>query len=213
MRTNIPPREDYYLHDGRFYLRSKWSKWLRLKALLATFIFGTFLTANAMFSNHTKTTVVGKVFAFEEAALIEYVQSTNKSLTEKEAIDIIMSMSKWSKEFKIDLSLIVATAQTESRFDKHAISSAGALGLMQVIPSWHLARIKKAKEDVGTPELFNIETNVYLGTAILKECIQNFKTVSKGLLCYNGSMSKPNGYDEKVLKTKNTIERYVLQNT
>jgi len=212
MRTNIPPREDYYLHDGKFYLRSKWSKWIRLKALLATFIFGTFLTANAMIYNHTKTTVVGNVYAFKEAALIEYVQNINKSLTEKEAIDIIMSMSKWSKEFNIDLSLIVATAQTESKFDKHAISSGGALGLMQVIPSWHLARIKKAKEDVGTPEIFNIETNVYLGTAILKECIQNFKTVNKGLLCYNGSMSKPTGYDEKVLHTKGNIEKFILQN-
>ncbi len=61
----------------------------------------------------------------------------------------------------MDPDLVIAVMQVESRFDRFAVSSAGAQGLMQVMPFW--------RNEIGRPQdnLTQIETNVRYGTAIL----------------------------------------------
>jgi len=81
--------------------------------------------------------------------------------------------------------LVLAVIQVESNFDRFAISSAGARGLMQVMPFW----IK----ELGHPDdnLFIPQMNLRYGTTILKYYLDKEKgQTSKALARYNGSVGK-----------------------
>ncbi len=81
-------------------------------------------------------------------------------------------VSKYAKKYNISKNLIYSIIKTESNFNQFAISSAGALGLMQIVPS-SAGRdaYKYAKNKTWTPSksyLFNAQNNIELGSAYLK---------------------------------------------
>lgn len=79
--------------------------------------------------------------------------------------------------------LVLAVIEIESRFDRFAISSAGALGLMQVMPFW--------LKEIGHPEdnLFDIHTNLRMGCTILRYYLDKEKgNLTHALARYNGSL-------------------------
>jgi hypothetical protein len=82
------------------------------------------------------------------------------NIPKEDAASISVSVLHWSKTFNVDPSLILGVIFVESEFKKYAISSAGALGLMQVLPKWHIDKIKTAKKELGNPEVFDIHTNI-----------------------------------------------------
>lgn len=79
--------------------------------------------------------------------------------------------------------LVLAVIEVESRFDRFAISSAGAIGLMQVMPFW-LKEIGRPKDN-----LFDIRTNLRLGCTILRYYMDKEKNdLTAALARYNGSL-------------------------
>ena len=94
---------------------------------------------------------------------------------------------------KLNPDLVLAVMNIESHFDRYAISSAGAQGLMQVMPFWRM--------EIGRPQdnLTHMETNIRYGTVILA----HYMDVAKGdmveaLARYNGSYGKLK-YPNKVI--------------
>ncbi|MRI35339.1 hypothetical protein EOPP23_20480 [Endozoicomonas sp. OPT23] len=86
-----------------------------------------------------------------------------------------------------DLSpeMVLALIQTESSFNRFAISSAGAQGLMQVMPFW--------KNVIGRPEdnLTDVATNLRYGSTILSYYLEKEKgNMTRALARYNGSLGK-----------------------
>ena len=82
--------------------------------------------------------------------------------------------------------LVLAVIDVESRFDRFAISSAGALGLMQVMPFW--------LKELGRPDdnLFNVQTNLRYGCTILRHYLDREKgNLLPALARYNGSYGRP----------------------
>lgn len=78
--------------------------------------------------------------------------------------------------------LVLAVIEVESNFDRFAISSAGAMGLMQVMPFW--------LDEIGHPEdnLFDIHTNLRMGCTILKYYLDmEDGELTPALARYNGS--------------------------
>jgi len=135
---------------------------------------------------------------------IKYILSKNPKLPESKATEIVEASNRWAREFKIDKKLILAIQQVESMYRPHAISESGAYGLMQVIPVWHKEKIIRAKKELGNPEVFNINTNIFLGALVLQECMKRTKRVTnKALLCYSGQTP---GYDKKVLNVYKKIQ-------
>jgi soluble lytic murein transglycosylase-like protein len=118
------------------------------------------------------------------------------SIPLKDAKQIVDSTYKWAKEFNVDEKLILAVAKIESKFNKHAISPSGAYGVMQIIPVWHKEKILAARAKLGNPELFHIDTNIFLGTWILKDCLIKTGNTIKALQCYSGQTA---GYSQKVM--------------
>jgi soluble lytic murein transglycosylase-like protein len=78
--------------------------------------------------------------------------------------------------------LVLAVIEVESNFDRFAISSAGAMGLMQVMPFW-LGEIGKPGDN-----LFDTRTNLRMGCTILKYYLDKENgNLTPALARYNGS--------------------------
>jgi soluble lytic murein transglycosylase-like protein len=89
--------------------------------------------------------------------------------------------------------LVMAVLDVESRFDPWAVSNAGAVGLMQVMPFW--------PEQLGMRryELTHIAANVRMGCAILRYYLeQERRDVRRALERYNGSVGHRD-YPDRVI--------------
>jgi soluble lytic murein transglycosylase-like protein len=89
--------------------------------------------------------------------------------------------------------LILAVIETESNFDQYAISVAGALGVMQIMPFW--------LDEIGRPDdnLLHLDTNLRYGCTILKFYLDKENgDLRRALGRYNGSLGKRK-YPNKVI--------------
>jgi len=89
--------------------------------------------------------------------------------------------------------LVMAVLDVESRFDRWAVSSAGAVGLMQVMPFW--------PERLGMRryQLTRVAANVSMGCAILRYYLDNERRdVRRALERYNGSVGHRD-YPDRVI--------------
>jgi soluble lytic murein transglycosylase-like protein len=96
-------------------------------------------------------------------------------------------------ESKLPPGLVMAVMEVESDFNRWAVSSAGAVGLMQVMPYW--------PERLGMKgyELVHVEPNIRMGCAILRFYLQHaHNDVRLALERYNGSVGHPE-YPDRVL--------------
>jgi soluble lytic murein transglycosylase-like protein len=94
--------------------------------------------------------------------------------------------------------LIMAIIYVESRFNRRAVSRAGAYGLMQVnYPVW------KDELNIDRRRLSQVDYNIELGLTILKGYLRETKgDIIKALLLYNNGYKYANSnYDEKVIAT------------
>ena len=89
-------------------------------------------------------------------------------------------------EFDVPTPLILAVIQTESHFQKNAVSSAGAEGLMQLLPeTFSFLANEKLKEMHDESDLRDPIVNIRYGTyylAYLRERFGNWRTA---LAAYN----------------------------
>lgn len=72
-----------------------------------------------------------------------------------------------AEEFSVPKEIICAVIYVESSFDKDAVSSAGARGLMQVMPSTFGDIQKALKTEYTDDDLFDPEINIRAGTYYL----------------------------------------------
>ncbi|HYG85997.1 MAG TPA: lytic transglycosylase domain-containing protein [Azospirillum sp.] len=102
--------------------------------------------------------------------------------------------------FTVDRALVFAVMRQESRFDPRMVSSAGATGLMQIIPSTAEHVVGRhddlADQDTGRPALFDPANNMELGQRYLAELMTTPEVNSNLILlaaAYNagpGTLSK-----------------------
>jgi soluble lytic murein transglycosylase-like protein len=85
----------------------------------------------------------------------------------------------------LDPQLVLGLIQVESGFKKYAVSSAGARGLMQVMPFW-IALIGRADDN-----LFHLRTNLRYGCTILRHYLDIEQgDLFRALGRYNGSLGR-----------------------
>jgi len=94
----------------------------------------------------------------------------------------------------LEPELVLAVIETESNFDTYAVSVAGALGLMQIMPFW--------RDEIGRPDdnLIHLETNLRYGCTILKFYLDKENgDLRRALGRYNGSLGQRK-YPNKVIE-------------
>ena len=111
-----------------------------------------------------------------------------------ERLAILRHVHREATAARLEPELVLAVIDVESNFDRFAISSAGARGLMQVMPFW--------LEEIGRPgdNLFHIRTNLRFGCAILRLYLDREKgDLPRALARYNGSLGQY-WYPERVYR-------------
>jgi soluble lytic murein transglycosylase-like protein len=99
-----------------------------------------------------------------------------------------------AKRLNLPPGLLMAVIDVESRFDRWAVSSAGAVGLMQVMPFW------PRQLGMSNAELLKIPQNIHMGAAILKFYLDREQgDYTRALARYNGSVGRRN-YSDLVLE-------------
>jgi soluble lytic murein transglycosylase-like protein len=85
-------------------------------------------------------------------------------------------------EFQLDPILVLSLVKQESAFDSHAISSTGALGLMQIMP----ATASDTVADLARVELIVPETNIRTGMKYLSQLLRRYNgNIVFALAAYN----------------------------
>ena len=101
-----------------------------------------------------------------------------------------------ARKHGFDPYLVMAIIFVESRFNRRAVSRAGAYGLMQVnYPVW------KDELNIDRSKLTQVDYNIELGLTILKGYLRETKgDLIKALILYNNGYKYSNtGYSEKII--------------
>jgi len=111
----------------------------------------------------------------------------------RERVRILKRAHQEASRVNLPPEMVLAVIDIESAFNAYAVSSAGAQGLMQVMPFW--------LDEIGRPgdRLIEIDTNLRMGCTILKYYydMENGDW-TRALARYNGSLGSRK-YPEKVL--------------
>ena len=112
-----------------------------------------------------------------------------------ERLRILRTVHQHATRVELPPELVLAVIDVESNFDRFAISSATAIGLMQVMPFW----IDELGLEGDLNLLFDIETNVLLGCQILKYYYEmEDGDLIQALARYNGSTGQ-RWYGDRVI--------------
>jgi soluble lytic murein transglycosylase-like protein len=104
----------------------------------------------------------------------------------KYRIELLKTVHYEATRAGLDPQLVLGIIHVESGFKKYAVSTAGARGLMQVMPFW-IGLI-----GVGDHNLFHLRTNIRYGCVILRHYLDIEKgDLYRALGRYNGSLGKP----------------------
>jgi soluble lytic murein transglycosylase-like protein len=116
----------------------------------------------------------------------------------EERIQILTLVHYEASRVDLPPELILAVIEVESNFDRYAISVAGAIGLMQIMPFW--------LDEIGRPNdnLLHVDTNLRYGCTILRYYYDKENgDLRRALGRYNGSLGKrkyPNKVIDKLSK-------------
>lgn len=104
----------------------------------------------------------------------------------------------YAKSYGQDPDLVLAIIATESDFDPDAVSSVGALGLMQVMPQWK--QVLGIRENLTDPE-----TSIRYGLQILGFYRNMYKDLEMALTAYNRG---PGPVDMALMRGKSPLNAY-----
>lgn len=148
-------------------------------------------------------------------ALSTYIVMHNQAVGKYTANYYAELFVKAGREFDVDPLLLVVMSKAESHFDKDAVSDKGALGVMQVMPSyWATGKIPFVRDahSLTTPDV-----GIRAGAYVLRYYIDKCGSLEKGIVGYHGGDSVCLGkapmkestwnYSRSVLSKYTNIER------
>ena len=112
-----------------------------------------------------------------------------------ERIKLLKMIHSEASRAQVPPQLVLALIQVESKFDPYAVSRAGAVGLMQIMPFW--------LKLIGRPDdsLVHVRTNLRMGCTILKYYLgKSHGDIREALQRYNGATVGID-YSDSVLKS------------
>jgi soluble lytic murein transglycosylase-like protein len=106
-------------------------------------------------------------------------------------VEILKAAHREATRAALPPEMVLAVIDVESAFNPYAVSSAGAQGLMQVMPFW--------RKELGHRRLVDISDNLLMGCTILKYYYDMEKgDWTRALARYNGSVGRGD-YPQRVL--------------
>lgn len=193
MTTLSLPSRSCYKFDGKHFV---YHRSVMPFILIATFFLSALYpiesTPTQTYSSNDVPIVLEPPPDMVKPEVVTYIKHTNATLSDLDATNFAGYVIHAAKAFKLDVSLLLALIKVESGFKPESVSTAGAVGLAQVIPRWHTARIIESRKRTDTYSMFEPKLNIYVGAWALRDFLdESGNNTISGLLRYNGSFSDP----------------------
>lgn len=107
-----------------------------------------------------------------------------------------------SRKYGVDPKLMDAVARTESNYAPNAVSSAGAVGVMQLMPD--------TASSLGVTDIYNPRDNIEGGVKYMKQMLNAFDgNVTKAVAAYNAGPQAVKDYNgvPPYAETKNYVQK------
>lgn len=96
-----------------------------------------------------------------------------------------VQITKYSKQYNLDAGLVGSLIFAESRYNKNALSSSNACGLMQLMPETYDWVETQLGEKAEKGDIFNPAKNIQFGCYYLRYLFDKYKNEIYVLSCYN----------------------------
>ena len=120
-------------------------------------------------------------------------------------------VEKYSYEYGVPEYIVYSVIKVESDFDRYAVSSKGACGLMQLMPKTYGWLCDLRNSD--TKDIFDPEENVRYGVYFLSILYKRYKSWDVALCAYNAGMGnvdkwlEDGSFDIKFNETENYLKK------
>ena len=106
-------------------------------------------------------------------------------------LDYLDLASKYSKEYDVPVYLVLSIIKSESSFNRNAVSSVGARGLMQITEeTFNWLKSKKGEETHQFDDMFNPDINIDYGVFFLSLLQKEFSEEKTVIAAYHAGMNK-----------------------
>lgn len=99
-------------------------------------------------------------------------------------------VEKYSAEYNLDEAFVYAVIETESGFNKDAVSEVGARGLMQIMPDTFKWLKSKTGEKLPDDALFEPEVSIRYGCFLLRYLLDEFENEKTALAAYHAGVGR-----------------------
>ena len=133
-------------------------------------------------------------------------EEIKSSLNKSKLKHILIYIEALCWEYGVDYEMVKAVIQTESSWNHKAVSTSGAIGLMQVLPSTAMSEFQTPKED-----LFDPYVNVTVGIKYLSKLDEHFDDLESTLTAYSHGPTVTRKYSSRYISNNFYVKR-VLNN-
>jgi len=123
---------------------------------------------NEFVKGHKKGTLLGNMLFKRYLRDAKYVKNSASAQELKKFRAMIQYFQKYAHRYNFDYLMIGAQAYQESGLDNSKRSPAGAIGVMQMLPS------TAADPNVGIPNIEKLENNIHAGTKYLRFIVDRY---------------------------------------
>ena len=133
-------------------------------------------------------------------------EEIKSSLNKSKLKHILIYIEALCWEYGVDYEMVKAVIQTESSWNHKAVSTSGAIGLMQVLPSTAMSEFQTPKED-----LFDPYVNVTVCIKYLSKLDEHFDDLESTLTAYSHGPTVTRKYSSRYISNNFYVKR-VLNN-
>jgi len=119
-------------------------------------------TINAFMKSHKKGTLMGNILFKRYLEDTKWVRNSHNEEALKRFREALEFFREYGKTYDFDWLMVAALAYQESRIDQSKRSPAGAIGVMQILPS------TANDPNVGIPDIHEMEENIHAGVKYLR---------------------------------------------
>ena len=129
-------------------------------------------------------------------------EGIKSSLNKSKLKHILIYIEALCWEYGVDYEMVKAVIQTESDWNHKAVSTSGAIGLMQVLPSTAMSEFKTPEKDLYDPYV-----NVTVGIKYLSELNEHFDDMESTLTAYSHGPTVTKKYSNNYISNNFYVKR------